>query len=283
MSAFILTGNPDNWPPEYLDELEQEATDCMLGEDLGVGEWSTHQKKNYMPGDRVYVLLQGNGPRGFFASGYVTTGEVFTNTHFADSSRTANYVDVAWDSSILLEEALPTSVLMSIAPNTGWTPRAGGTRIDSVDEAAVETAWQDHLYALGYPSSGEPREPLITPPQSPVAVPTGYALALVKVRKHQRAFRRLLLEHYSHECSVCGLDVVEILEAAHLKADKDGGEASVENGRLLCPNHHRALDSKLLEYDRRTKSFKSKIGSTVIPPVRDDQDVRGDTPTATRL
>lgn len=70
-----------------------------------------------------------------------------------------------------------------------------------------------------------------------------------KRRLHQAKFRALLLTHHPAECAVCGLDRIEVLEAAHLVPDALGGAASVSNGRILCANHHRALDAKLLRIE----------------------------------
>ncbi|WP_424226356.1 HNH endonuclease [Brooklawnia sp.] len=64
----------------------------------------------------------------------------------------------------------------------------------------------------------------------------------------QQAFRRLLLGSDSPECAICGIDLVEVLEAAHLVPHARGGSASSDNGRLLCANHHRAYDAGLYQW-----------------------------------
>ncbi len=78
----------------------------------------------------------------------------------------------------------------------------------------------------------------------------GYRIVVARQRRHQRRFRRLLLTHYPHRCVVCGFDVVELLEAAHLVPDSLGGPSSIANGRLMCPNHHRAHDAGMFHLDR---------------------------------
>lgn len=70
-------------------------------------------------------------------------------------------------------------------------------------------------------------------------------LRTVRQRTSQQKFRSLLLENFPNECAICGIDVVEVLEAAHLVAHAEGGAASLNNGRLLCANHHRAFDAGL--------------------------------------
>lgn len=72
--------------------------------------------------------------------------------------------------------------------------------------------------------------------------------ALVRVRRSQKRFRELLFRHQPSCCAICGVDLQEVLEACHLIPHAKGGRASIENGRILCANHHRAFDSGLYEW-----------------------------------
>ena len=83
---------------------------------------------------------------------------------------------------------------------------------------------------------------------TPTDVSSPDVLSLVRRRTGQRKFRALLLANQPNECAVCGIDVIDVLEAAHLVAHARGGPASVENGRLLCANHHRAYDAGLYRW-----------------------------------
>lgn len=81
-------------------------------------------------------------------------------------------------------------------------------------------------------------------------VPVEYFLSMVKSRRHQAAFRRELLRSTQPtQCAVCGIAVQQVLEAAHIVSDAEGGAASFENGLLLCANHHRAMDRKVFSWD----------------------------------
>lgn len=93
-----------------------------------------------------------------------------------------------------------------------------------------------------------------------------YVERIVRQRLHQRDFKLLLLRTYPAECTYCGLAVREVLDAAHLVADSDGGRASADNGRLLCANHHRAFDAGLLEWTGAT--FVPAEGAPSIPPLK---------------
>lgn len=67
-------------------------------------------------------------------------------------------------------------------------------------------------------------------------------------RTSQARFRHLLLEQGPQECTICGITLLEVLEAAHIMPHAEGGRASSENGRLLCANHHRAFDNGLYHW-----------------------------------
>jgi putative restriction endonuclease len=79
-----------------------------------------------------------------------------------------------------------------------------------------------------------------------VALRREYALSIVKRRLHQRLFRDRVLIAYRRQCSLCGLRHAELLDAAHIKEDSQGGEPIVPNGVAMCAIHHRAFDHHLL-------------------------------------
>jgi hypothetical protein len=264
MSSFLLTANPDTWRANADDFywLLDQADLHDSGEQVQPGRWSTHRRRGYSPGDRVYLLLQGKTYRGIVASGTVQTGEVREEESWRGDGTLSRYLAVTWDAHVYPEEVLATTELESLAPATGWRPMSGGTKIDSSDEAAVEEAWIRHLAHLGYPS---PENLSGTSSPGKQSIPVSYGAAIAKVRRHQKRFRELLFEYYDPECAFCGLDNPRVLDAAHLHPDALGGEASVENGRLLCPNHHRALDAGLIKWTGI--EFVAAAGEAVVPPM----------------
>ncbi|MFT3662550.1 MAG: hypothetical protein QM809_14580 [Gordonia sp. (in: high G+C Gram-positive bacteria)] len=94
-----------------------------------------------------------------------------------------------------------------------------------------------------------------------------YAERVVRQRLHQPELRKMSLEHHGTACAYCGMDVPQIVEAAHLVADSEGGAASVENTRPMCPNHHRAFDVGLLVWDGNR--FESVDGAPSVGPAPD--------------
>jgi putative restriction endonuclease len=89
------------------------------------------------------------------------------------------------------------------------------------------------------------------------AVPTGAGADVIDITKrynervalarlHQPLFRSKVLTAYERRCAVCKLPFAELLDAAHIKGDAQGGAARVSNGLALCKIHHGAFDANLI-------------------------------------
>ena len=69
-----------------------------------------------------------------------------------------------------------------------------------------------------------------------------YVTAAVRRRVHQRTFRERVLDAYREKCAFCRFRHAELLDAAHIEPDAEGGEPVVSNGLALCRLHHAAFD-----------------------------------------
>ncbi|MGH2590835.1 MAG: HNH endonuclease [Actinomycetota bacterium] len=87
-------------------------------------------------------------------------------------------------------------------------------------------------------------ETFLTAPD--LALRREYASTVVRRRLHQPMFRRRVLAAYRTQCALCRLRHGELLDAAHIKEDSEGGEPVVPNGIAMCAIHHRAFDSFVL-------------------------------------
>ncbi len=154
-------------------------------------------------------------------------------------------------------------------------PRTPGARARAQaesDNAAVRAAYQRRLplvYWLGVvPSRYLPFYPVYVVADDPAAREfvldlTGltarhrndlaadepsreYHTHVVKARMHQARFREAVLRVYENCCAVCSLRRTELVDAAHIVADADGGEPVVTNGLVLCKLHHAAFDRHIL-------------------------------------
>jgi putative restriction endonuclease len=99
----------------------------------------------------------------------------------------------------------------------------------------------DDVFAAAYESS----EPVLA--AEDVAEPRrAYVTASFRRRLHQVAFRERVIRAYAQRCALCRLQHVELLDAAHITADRDAeGEPVVSNGIALCKLHHAAFDRHL--------------------------------------
>jgi putative restriction endonuclease len=74
-----------------------------------------------------------------------------------------------------------------------------------------------------------------------------YLAVLMTRRLHQSLFRVRVLDAYDETCAVCRLRHQELLDAAHILADRHPlGEPIVPNGLALCKLHHAAFDADIL-------------------------------------
>jgi putative restriction endonuclease len=73
-----------------------------------------------------------------------------------------------------------------------------------------------------------------------------YAEATVRRRLHQPVFRQRILVAYNNQCALCRLRHPELLDAAHIREDSEGGEPVVPNGIAMCAIHHRAFDNNVI-------------------------------------
>ncbi len=84
---------------------------------------------------------------------------------------------------------------------------------------------------------------LESPHPADIALRTEYAVAEAKRRLHQEPFRKLVLRAYEEQCALCRLrHHPELLDAAHIHPDSEGGAARVSNAMAMCAIHHRAFD-----------------------------------------
>lgn len=76
-----------------------------------------------------------------------------------------------------------------------------------------------------------------------------------RIKRDARFRNQVFSMHKYPCCAICGTDILEILEAAHIIAVKDGGKDAPENGVCLCANHHLLFDSQLFHIDPKTRKI----------------------------
>ena len=71
-------------------------------------------------------------------------------------------------------------------------------------------------------------------------------------------FKFNMLQRFDGICVATGIDVIQVLDAAHIIPVANRGTESVENGLLLSANAHRALDSGLWAINPYTLQIETK-------------------------
>jgi putative restriction endonuclease len=79
-----------------------------------------------------------------------------------------------------------------------------------------------------------------------MALRSQYVESVVRRRLHQPVFRQRVLRAYESQCAMCRLRHRELLDAAHIREDADGGEPIVPNAVAMCAIHHRAFDNHVV-------------------------------------
>lgn len=242
-ATYMLLWSPQGYDWNDSDRLEiLDAT--LQGERVG-GNWSIYaNRKQIAVGDRVFLRKTGKHVPGVIAAGWATSAAYAAEHWDPSQSGEVHYVDIAWDSMVDTEDVLGLTQFAEEFPHSVWHAAGGGARVPDDIAVKLEQDWTRHLDA-------EVREGERAPESFRRLIEREYGLALVRQRRHQRAFRKLLLAKREHRCAydMCGIDELAILEAAHIMPDSEDGAPTLENGLLMCRNHHRAMDAELLTFD----------------------------------
>lgn len=122
---------------------------------------------------------------------------------------------------------------------------------DGSEGDAPMTVWWRLRTAVPPELSTELRVPVREAARVAEGPPADYSApdrwAQTRVRPGQRLFRDIVLERDGGACRVCGLAVLELLDAAHLIpwSDSETDRLNPSNGLTLCVLHHRAHDAGL--------------------------------------
>jgi putative restriction endonuclease len=127
---------------------------------------------------------------------------------------------------------VPLILLHGIAPGVFVPVFPVYVVADNPSERYVEIAVDESLrYLADAPASQDSR---------------AYAERLTKLRLHQPVFRARVLAAYERTCAICHLKHVDLLDAAHILSDAQGGQPVVPNGLALCKIHHAAYDRDII-------------------------------------
>lgn len=248
MNTFLLTWNPQKWRWSTL----AEDLNTYLVRGLLEMAWSCGNRKAIHPGDRVFLLKQGQEePRGLFASGYVTS-EAREGPHFTDPDRTAIYVDINFDCLLDPRRDVFPRAHLDRGPfqTVNWNTQSGGILIAPAAAAALEVAWNAHARRHGL----DPIAPPIEPHQHITFYAEGRRRSVMVSRLERSASaRRACIQAMGCRCLVCDIDFGERYGGVgqgyihvHHQETLAGPRGERETNPLgdlvpVCPNCHAML------------------------------------------
>jgi hypothetical protein len=190
------------------------------------GEWEVDWRARARTelGENVFVLKQGDNPRGIFGWGRVI-GSWFRDS--TDTARAPVLITEILDprkNTILGYEELH-GILTQNELNTPYS----GRRISREAEAAINDLWIQRNKELRESS----------PEYSGRNVRTN---SLMRIGQAQ--FSATVKEGYSRRCAVCSIAIPEFLVAAHIVrwADDESIRLDPKNGICLCSLHDKAFE-----------------------------------------
>lgn len=250
MRTFLITWNPDKWTWAEL----AECVDAVQAGTPRLERWSTGQRKDIEPGDRLFLLRQGKEPRGIVGSGWASSG-VFQAPHWGDPARLANYVEFRFDRLLDADVDLPLATpFLQEQPDLAdvhWAPQGSGILVPDNAAASLEAFWASHYAGLAAP----PEDENVGPPSPLQALEGAITLRLQRHRRRERSLRRakiaaaLSLGPLRCEVPGCGFDFARTYGALgegfahvhHLRplGDRDAATpTSTADLAIVCANCH---------------------------------------------
>ena len=82
------------------------------------------------------------------------------------------------------------------------------------------------------------------------------------LRVRNAGFRSAVLRNFLYKCACCGIDIPDLLEAAHIVPVANDGTDHPSNGIALCPTHHSAFDRHYFTFEPGSRKLILKEGIT---------------------
>jgi 5-methylcytosine-specific restriction protein A len=151
MSTYLLTWNPQKWRWTDLTQRIKE----IKRKGFCVTDWSCGNNKSIANGSRLFLLRQGEEPRGIVGAGFAISSpyeEIHWREEKARAGRTTMYLKVRWETllnpeteSILPREWLNEGLLSKV----NWNTQISGITIRSEQADVLEERWEAFLGRRG--------------------------------------------------------------------------------------------------------------------------------------
>ena len=151
MSTYLLTWSPKKWQWKNLSKSIGE----IRRKGFCITDWSCGNNKSIIKGDRLFLLRQGEEPRGIVGAGWATSDsyeEIHWRAEKAKVGRMTMYVMVRWEKllnpdteSIFPREWLNKGILSKV----NWSTQISGITIRPEVAEVLEEIWADFLDKRG--------------------------------------------------------------------------------------------------------------------------------------
>jgi 5-methylcytosine-specific restriction enzyme A len=210
MPTFLLTWNPAKW---HWRDMQADIQRCQSDGYLD-DRWSCGRNKQIQPGDRIFLLRQGQEPRGLIASG-IATSSVFEDEHWGgdDTTRSpiARYVNIRFDvlldadqEPIFRRDWLEAEALVGVH----WNTQVSGIRIPEQMAQALEQEWARFLASRNIVQYETVAHHSTIAEESNTRQYLEGATQTVLVNRYERNIeaRRACIRHFGLSCGVCGFN-----------------------------------------------------------------------------
>lgn len=209
MSTYLLTWNSD---PSNWSETSTIYNDVKKIQRKGIlkGYWSTGNTKRIVAGDRIFLIKLRKEPKGIVASGWAIS-DSFEDGHWneelASEGKTANYVQINFDTIVEPEKCFPRKKLeKGIFAKMNWSPAASGITIKEEIAEKLEDEWAKFL--------GNPRidRDNIFPEEAEtqqIFIEGAIKTVTVNYYERDKQARQVCINHYGLNCAVCGFNFEE--------------------------------------------------------------------------
>lgn len=257
----------DSHESNYLDEFirREEMWNALVAAG-GPREVSAGLIRNlgFYAGARGIYVNQERTKSAFAADGiavsFLHTGRSYADElteegviyHYPKTKRTGHDESEVSASKAAYRSGVPVFV---IGPGSTLSKRSVYRgyveRYDDELGALLITFTQDELPPP--PPEGEQEEPFALTDEASTRT-----YSLRENRPNQGRFAMKVFHRYGSACAVCGLEVYDLLQAAHLRAKKRNGTDDERNALPLCANHHLAFDRLLWAIEPGTSKLASR-------------------------
>ncbi|MGO4957669.1 hypothetical protein ACTQ49_10445 [Luteococcus sp. Sow4_B9] len=141
--TFLVRMNADQWfwtPEDEEEIIRRTAAGAPVRETWPSGG----RRQGIEPGDRIYLVYVKDGQFSVRGSGLVSS-RIYAGEHWDDPMRTANYIDIDWDTVLPMDRAIPRDVLLDKVPGYAWNPQKGGVELHEPMASQMEEFWQEEL------------------------------------------------------------------------------------------------------------------------------------------